>query len=155
MCSARPPCERDEDRRRSKRGIGTKKDGRFFGQRGLPVAFGFPLAAVNLLLLFFLPLFLSLRQTLHRENLSLSLSVSPLFPPMLFCSYCVPPPSPPPPSPSPVFLGPLFVVFRLSLNFFRDGNPRRVIETLRSPPRELRRSSLALFDKRTKRRKKK
>ena len=75
MCYA-APCERDEDRRRSKRGTGTKKDGRFFGQRGLPVAFGFPLAAVNLLLLFFLPLFLSLRQTLDRENLSLSLSLS-------------------------------------------------------------------------------
>lgn len=115
--------ERDEDRRCSKRGIGTEKDRRFFGQRGLPVAFGFPLAPVNLLLLFFPPLFLSLRQTLDRENLSFfpSLLVPP--PPL---SLCLPPFLP---SLSPYFslvsyLFPSFSLsFDFSLDFFENAAP--------------------------------
>lgn len=119
--------ERDEDRRCSERGIGREKDRRFFGQRGLPVAFGFPLAPVNLLLLFF-PLFFFHYAKLSTARISLS------FPP------CLPPPStilslPPfvPSLPSfsryfslifsPLVLSSFSLSFDFSLDFFENAAP--------------------------------
>lgn len=119
--------ERDEDRRCSERGIGREKDRRFFGQRGLPVAFGFPLAPVNLLLLFF-PLFFFHYAKLSTARISLS------FPP------CLPPPSTilslPPSVPSlpsfsryfslifsPLVLSSFSLSFDFSLDFFENAAP--------------------------------